>query len=387
MASGGEARRRGGFGLSVGARVALIPVVFAVLGLVVRYLAYRQGVPHPALGQFPDALCRWDCFWYEGIARGGYSGFPAAPGTTGNWAFFPFYPTLIALVRVVVHGPLMVVATSLSILASIAAAMLAWPLLERNWRAYTLYSAFLLCGPFSVYFTTFYTEVAFVLLTNGVFLALRRSNYLAAGLVGGLLSATRIVGVFIVFAIVVQGFVAHRRTGGRLASFVPAVVRQPRLVLAVFLAPLGLFAYMAWLYFKMGDALAFQHVQRAFGRGVGNPLVYLWRGLTHVDPTGALLSVPQQAAIATLVGLALCGVLVWRNRYPEAVFCVICLILPLFAGLHSMVRFVAALSPLMLVLMALLGRFRSVMALALVVFVVGDYYCTLGWLTGNLSLV
>ena len=41
------------------------------------------------------------------------------------------------------------------------------------------------------------------------------------------------------------------------------------IVLAVLLVPAGTFAYMAYLQGYMGDALAFSHVQRAWGRVTG----------------------------------------------------------------------------------------------------------------------
>src|SRR5665213_2453649 len=172
-----------------------IPLGFAVLGLLLRLAAYLVAGWEPHLGGYPDGLCRWDCQWYVILAKSGYNPFPV-PGTidAGKWAFFPLFPMIVGGLYALIHGQVMMIATSVSIAFSVAAALVAWPLLERNIRAYTLYCAFLLCGPFSIYFTSFLTEVLFVLLTNCIMLALRRSNYLAAGAFAALLSATRIVG-------------------------------------------------------------------------------------------------------------------------------------------------------------------------------------------------
>jgi len=364
-----------------------MPAVFLVLGLALRYLAYASVDPQATLARFPDALCLWDCRWYVGLAENGYDPFPS-PGmvNAGNWAFFPLFPVLVGLLRLAIPAPTILVATGASLVLAYGAVLAAWPLL-RDLRAYLLYAAFVLCGPFSIYFSTFYTEVLFVLLATAGFVALQQRNYLLAALCGALLSATRIVGVFFVLAILAQAFLDHRARGGRVLDFVPAVLRRADLVLAIFLAPLGLFLYMAFLHWHIGDALAFSHVQRAWAREVGNPLLYLWRGLTRFPAEGFVPTVSQQLALAAVTGLALTAILFWRRRVPAALFSLVCILVPLAAGLASMVRFMVAQPPLVLQLVELLGRSRIAIVLALAGFLVADYYFTIAWLGGYLTLV
>lgn len=366
----------------------LIPVGFALVGLVVRYLAYSQTVGGASLAGFADGLCRWDCGWYVRLSEEGYDPFPVPSMiNAGNWAFFPLYPMLIAALRTVTGMPTMVVATATSIALSIAAVRMSWPLLGKDLRAYALFSAFLLAGPFAAYFATFYTEVLFLTLTIAVFAALQRRNFLLAGLLAALLSGTRIVGVFIVLAIVVEAFVEHRERGGSLAGFVPAVLRRPALLLGIFIAPLGLFAYMAYLHWQIGDALAFSHVQRAWGRATGNPLTYLWNALTNFPRDSWVPTVSQQLGVAWLVGFAMTIVMAIRRQFGAALFCLICLTLPLFAGMASMLRFVVGLAPVTLTAMTLLARWPALYYGALILFIVGGYFGTVGWLTGVLTLV
>ncbi|MEO8882894.1 MAG: hypothetical protein ABI377_05690 [Devosia sp.] len=365
-----------------------IPLGFAVLGLLLRLAAYLVAGWEPHLGGYPDGLCRWDCQWYVILAKSGYDPFPV-PGTidAGNWAFFPLFPMIVGGLYAVIHGQVMTIATAVSIAFSVAAALVAWPLLERNIRAYTLYCAFLLCGPFSIYFTSFLTEVLFVLLTNCIMLALRRSNYLAAGAFAALLSATRIVGVFMVFAIVVQYLTNYRARNASWRDLPAHLWRQPEIVLAVLLTPLGLFGYMAYLHFYMGDALAFSHVQRAWGRVPGNPFYYLWNALTDWPRSGFWPSTGQWLGLSVIVGLAATALLAVRRQYAMALFCLICLIVPLSLGLASMLRFVTALSPIVLVVITLLARSRLVYVASLLGFVAADYFFTAGWLQEWLPLV
>jgi hypothetical protein len=193
--------------------------------------------------------------------------------------------------------------------------------------------------------------------------------------------------VFIVFAIVLQIYLDHRERGGTLKSFVTGIWKRPDLLLAIFIAPLGLFIYMAFLYFHIGDALAFSHVQIAWGRTTGNPVTYLWTALTNFPESGFWPTVSQQLGLAAVVGMALTIVLVVRRQYPAAVFCAVCVGLPLFAGMGSMVRFVVALAPIVITLMLLLSRWRVTFFATLALFIWSSYYVTMVWTQGHLSLV
>lgn len=374
--------------LPIGLVLVLIPLALAIAGLAIRYLAYAATVDDPSIANFAQGMCRWDCAWYVKLSQTGYDPFPVPTMiNAGNWAFFPLYPILVAIVRTLTGLQTIVAATGLSIVLCIVSARVAWPLLGKDLRAYTLFSAFLLAGPFSIWFTTFYTEVLFLLLSLCVFAALQKKRFLLAGIFAALLSATRIVGVFIVFAILIEIWQSHRAAGGSWRDFVPAVLKQPAHLLALFIAPLGLFAYMAYLHFQIGDALAFSHVQRAWSRPTGNPVVFVWNALTSFPKQGWLPTPPQQLAVAVLVGSALSIVLLVKKRYGMAVYALICLTLPLFAGMASVLRFTAALAPMPLMLTELLASRRWLFAVALLTFLAAGYLTTIGWLTGYLSLV
>lgn len=369
-------------------RLVAIAVALAALGLGLRYLAYALTIKDANLGSFAQALCRWDCPWYVKLSETGYDPFPVPTMiNAGNWAFFPLYPMLVGGLRLLTGLPTMWIATTTSILLCIGASLLAFPLLDRSYRAYSLFAALLLASPFSQYFTTFYTEVLFLFLTVAVFAALRVQKFLLAGLLAALLSATRIVGVFIVFAILVEVWRAHRAAGGSWRDFVPAVLKRPDLVLAFAVAPVGLFAYMSFLYVQIGDPLAFNHVQRAWGRPFGLPPVFIWYGLIAAPKSGFVPTPSQVLAAATLVGYALTLLLLWRRRFAMGLYSLLCLTLPLFAGLASIMRFVVGLAPMGLAFADLFGRRWWLTGLMLIAMAIGCYYASVGWLTGYVALV
>lgn len=368
--------------------ITAIPLVFVVSGLAIRYAAFASISAEPTFEAYARTLCRWDCSWYVGIAEKGYERFPIAnQSNVGRWGFFPLYPMIVGMIGTVFPFPTIVVATITSIACSYAACVVAWPLLEKNVRAYVLYCAFLLSGPFSFHFTTFLTEPLFVLLTSSVFLALKRSNYLAAGLFSALLSATRVVGAFVVFATVIQMFKDYRQQGGAIRSFPVWVFGRPDLLIAILISPAGLFAYILFLYLTVGDGFAFLHVQRAFGRVAGNVFLYLWEGLSAMPTAGWIPAAPQWSAFAALGGLALCGVLAFRKQYGAAVFCAICITLPLITNLASMVRYVVGLAPLTIMLMQLLSASKLTWLAALALFLGACYPMTKAWIGGYLALV
>ncbi len=369
--------------------VLLLPLLFVVSGTLIRFLAFRYAQPDTEWTRYFQALCRWDCGWYVRLAREGYDPFPI-PGriNAGNWAFFPFYPMLVGAIGKLVPLHTIVLASLISITTAYAAVVVAWPLLGRNLRAYTLYAAFMLSGPVSFYFTTFFTEVMFVLLTTLTFRSLARGNYRAAGTAAGLLSGTRIVGVFASLSIGLQALLDWRRGTGSWRGLVAGLLGQPFLILAIFIAPLGLFAYMGFLHFWIGDGLAFSHVQRAWARQLGNPALYLWRGLVSWPSTpGQLLSASQILALAAIGGLSLTAVLAWRRQWAAALFSLFCIIIPLAAGLASMLRFMAALAPVVITLMTLLAHWRWLFVISLAAILAGAWFVTLAWLGSNIALV
>lgn len=374
--------------LPLEAVLILIPVLLALAGIAIRYAGYAATVPDASLANFAEGMCRWDCDWYVTLANQGYDGFPTPKLiNAGNWAFFPLYPLLVSILKSITGLETIVAGTALSIVTCIASARVAWPLLGRDLKAYTLFSAFLVAGPFSIWFTTFYTEVLFLFLTVCVFAALERRRFVLAGVFAALLSATRIVGCFIVFAIVIELWRAHREAGGTWRDAIPGVLKRPDWLLAIFLAPLGLFAYMLFLHLHIGDAIAFSHVQRAWARPTGLPPMFLYDALFDPAPGAAMPTFSQQLAIATLVGYALAITLIVRRQFAMGVYSLLCLTAPLFAGMASMLRFTAGLAPLSILLSRLLASRTWLFAIALLVFLVGGYFTTIGWLTEYLTLV
>ncbi|RUT98942.1 hypothetical protein EOD23_26040 [Mesorhizobium sp. USDA-HM6] len=386
MSLGNAARANSGIRFMV-ITVAAVPLLFLLSGLAIRYAAFASVSADPSLAAYARALCKWDCRWYVDISEQGYERFPIPNhSNVGRWGFFPLYPMLVAGIRSVFPFPTLLTATAASLACGYASCLVAWPLIEKNMRAYVLYCAFVLSGPFSFYFATFLTEPLFVLLTSCLFLALKRSNYLAAGVSCALLSATRLVGVLAVFATVIRMFEDHRAKGGSVIAFPRWLLDRPDLLVAILISPAGLFAYILYLHFTVGDGFAFVHVQRAFGRVAGNPLLFLWDGLSYHPTSGWLPTAPQWSALTAIAGLGLSAVLAVHRQYGAVLFCAIAITLPLTSNLASMVRYVVGLAPLTMLAAALLSASKPTFAAAMTIFLATCYFMTVAWLGGYLAL-
>jgi hypothetical protein len=364
----------------------MLPPLLLIAGVLLRYGAYTMVSEDHHFSAFVQNLCTWDCSWYIQLAEHGYNLAPEnyPPIDSLNWAFFPLYPLLIAIGTAILPMPAIWMATFLSLLFICAAVMLAWPLFERDRRGYILFCVMVLAGPFSVYFSTGYSESLFMLLTVALFVLLQRSNYVGAGLVTALMSVTRVVGVLAVFAILLTAISDHFKSGGSWRTFLRELPKNTDLGLALLVAPLGLFIFMAYMHFAVGDALAFSHMQRSWGRNFSDPFHYLWMALQSSPPPGlnALTTGEQNLAAISIIGLALSGVLAWRRQTPAAIFCLFCIIAPLTSGVASMLRFIAALAPLNVLVARMLGQSRVAFYAALIVMPLLDMLCTVGWLSG-----
>ncbi|CAN7672301.1 hypothetical protein LJR016_005371 [Devosia sp. LjRoot16] len=376
------------YGGAVPYRHLAMLVLLALAGIALRGAVFAAIKGGTDVSGYVHALCVWDCGWYRTIAEGGYDLAPGVrlrPGAA-NWAFFPLSPTLAALLGRLTGLSAEWAGFIVSNTAAILAALAARPLFNSG-RAYWLFATGLLVGPFSFLFSSLHTEALFILMTTLALRALSNSRFVVAGLATALLSATRVTGVLMVFAMLAKAVEDHLTQGGRWRDLPLALIGNPPLLLGLALAPAGLFAYIAWLQFQVGDGLAFVHIQRAWGRELVNPLSSL-AVLTELQwpmtPAGMVVA---SWAAAAVIGLVLCVVLLFQRRVPAAIFCALCILVSLSAGQTSLVRFVAGLAPLGWALSALLARWTPAWVLGFLVAIVLDVVLTIGWINSSLFVM
>ncbi|WP_239670868.1 mannosyltransferase family protein [Vibrio variabilis] len=326
--------------------VLLSRTVFYALGLIGTHAYNPETVANIDIWQ---QVCRFDCMWFQRIADDGYALLPSymKGGNAANWAFMPVSPLLGKLMALLVGDTnlALVLVSNLTFVLSVVVFLKALKQLSFSEEMQDI-AIWLLCfSPYAVYAMSGYSEPLYIALISGVFLACYRQNWWAVGVLGLVAAITRNLGVMLVFSVVIMGFQAYGASSFyRLKNNVLSVIG------AVWLIPLGFFSYMAYLHFHMGDALAFGHIQIAWGREFSNPIEWLVYG---VKTGGAKLYL----VLVSLIGFALNTYLFVKKRYAEAAFMLINLLIPLSSGVNAMPRYIFGLYPTYLAIMLLLERY------------------------------
>lgn len=244
-------------------------LVWRVLTLAAAFFAIQKIPFKPSFPYWESILVPYGSplFWswanfdgvhYLGIARQGYF-------AQFTQAFFPLYPLLIRWLNIVFDN-LLFTGLLVSHVFLIIALYFFYKLIILDSSSKTAKRAilFLLFFPTAFFFASFYTESLFLSLLLGGFYSLRKKKWLLAGFLGALASLTRLVGVFLVPAFLLEACQQRKKRG-----VWPC--------LACLLPFLGLLGYMAYLEKNFSDALYFLHAQPFFGASRSDKIILLYQ--------------------------------------------------------------------------------------------------------------
>ena len=369
----------------------LLPFYLMLIGVALRYAIYVRTSGHWGFNDYLRALCVYDCNAYERLALYGYEGRPSGfdKGDANNWAFFPFYSIMVWAINRVTGLSMLVGGSILTCLLTVWAAILSWPLFDRKFRAYFLFCFFLFLGPFSYYFSTLYTEALFIMLTIAGFVLLKQRDYVTAGVTGALMSATRSTGLLFAAAILIAAFQNHLKDGGTAGSFFRTIWKRTDLLLAVALVPVGICCFAIYLWFHSGDALAFVHIQRAWGRAFADPFNNLWLTVKMQFDSHNYSSITSDLAfgLAAIFGILLSAVMAWKGRWDWALFSLFGVLLPLSTNAYSMLRFVVGLAPVLITASVLFSRWKWLFYLLLPAMLILDVLLLPTWIARSYYLM
>ena len=312
-----------------------------------------------------NTFSQWDSGWFYRIAKHGYDVKQTA-------AYFPLYPLLVRAAAAI-FGSVVVAGVIISLVSAGVGAIC----LVRIAQVTSLASAsdtLLLQAlyPIAFVFTAVYSDGLFFALSTAAFLAALRNRPVAAGVLGGLAVATRLIGLALLPALLV--LLWPRRT----------LIRDwLRLVPTLVCIPGVLVAYAAYLHVHFHDALAFSHAESTFWlrhTPTLGPLGGLWEALKAGEQGAAQLvrhlpahqgsprgyGQPEQWAIWNVTNLLLLVAALWLTWIAWKR-------LGLAYGLYSLTMIAILLSsiadvvPLVSIPRYLLSDFPLFLALALVV--------------------
>ena len=205
----------------------------------------------------------FDGIHYLEIARKGYGLY--------QQAFFPLYPSLIRLLTFCFGRRDLLAGLSISWIFLVLALFFFYKLVKLEGKDELARRAifYLLIFPTAFFFSMVYSESLFLFLVLASFYFARLKRWWLAGVLGGLASATRLPGIFLLPALSVEWWQQKEVGQGRL---------KISKLLPLLLIPLGLLGYMRFLQVHYQDPLMFLHVQPYFGAGrTGGKIVLLYQ--------------------------------------------------------------------------------------------------------------
>jgi hypothetical protein len=225
------------------------------------------GIAPPAKAS--DWFERWDSFWYLEIARHGYPSVieplshdrPYSP-----LAFFPLWPMLVRGTGDLLGGHPTIAAYLLNFLLAGVLTLLVRLVFAKVTDGRTADVAVLLYVffPGTNVFSAAYSEPLALCLAAGTLLALLHRRWWVAGVLAALAGATRppiALAVFAALAWVVLAALARPASEDR-------GLRRLRPLVAPALAPLGLFAFVAYGWRHTGHPLAWHEAEQLFGNHI-----------------------------------------------------------------------------------------------------------------------
>lgn len=299
---------------------------------------------------------RWDPGHYLRIADVGYR-------SSGEDAlfivFFPLLPLLVGIGGFVVRN-LVISALLVTTAASIVSGLLLYKLVRLDAPEEHARGAVVLLFAFPTAYALFvpFSEPVFLAFVLGSVYAARTGRWWTAGLAGLAATATRMVGLALVPALLVEAFVVQTTAASGASA--------ARKLAAIALVPLGFVSYLGINAAVHGDPLHFLEVQRDhwFQRAVPP-----WVPVTDaVDAVGATEEMTIETFLvhpARLVAISFAVVVLalgWRKlRWTDRTFSVATMLMVLSASwLISLPRYLLALYPLFTT-MGVLGKRRAVL--------------------------
>ncbi len=219
-------------------KLLLVFLIWFTRDIVCAFLPGTFEGRHP--NAFFDSLIHWDAGWFLRIAEEGYD-FYSAP-------FFPMLPLLIRAVSALtgdsVIAGLLVTNTALFVASYLLFCMAK----EDHGEEVAGTAVFaMLFFPTAIFFSSIYSEPLFLAFALACFWFGRKKNWLAASVCGACAALTRNVGVTLFLPLLYMQLAEN--------NFKFCLKRA----LPLFLVPASLSVFMAVLWAKTGDPLAFSH--------------------------------------------------------------------------------------------------------------------------------
>jgi Gpi18-like mannosyltransferase len=298
--------------IAIVSRVVLAGIVWFAVRVIPRHAPYPAQLPDTFFPDRPffDGWARWDAAHYVAIARLGYG--PDNPSPHGGVGFFPVFPLLmrgaVELIGVVPSEANLalagIVIANLSFL--IAVVLLAHLGADLFGAPAGINAVLLLCVmPFGFFLNAAYSESVFLLIVLLTLTLTDRQRWWLAGLIAGIASGTRLVGLALAPVVLLAAY----RRGARISDLVGSAV----------LSVSGVVAYGVYCAWRFDDPLAYFNAQSEWGGWTEH--VRSYAELFFVHPRQALTGRPEDLIVALDLALGVIFLAflprLWHQGIPE----------------------------------------------------------------------
>lgn len=355
-------------------------ILFVPLYFGEKLVTYRSGYDYTNIWKFTEPYSPVSNFFLYPWANfdGVYYLMIAGNGYTNNFGFLPAFPLLIRFVSSIFGSveafSLIQFFTGLFManFLFLAALFVLHKLLSIDYPKNKILwiILFLLSFPTSFYFASIYSESLFFLLLVSSFYFARKKNWIAASIFAGLLTATRLVGIFILPALIYE-FIKEEKFIDQLKKDAKgALFKYYSRIIQFILIPVPLIGYMIFNKIQTGNALFFINAHGALGNGRSvDSIVFIPQTifryikilfnfpLTQFEWWIALLELSVFFFASFLLYIA------WRNkvRFSYIIFSTLAFLLPAFSGTFSgLPRYSLVLFPVFIALSFINNRLIKV---------------------------
>jgi Gpi18-like mannosyltransferase len=292
----------------------------------------------------------------------------AAKGYTVNAGFFPLFPLSIHMLTSIFgtnmqglpfepiqYFTALILASFYFLLSLIVLYKLVRLDYKDNIAIFTI--VFTLIFPTSFFYVSIYSESLFLLLSVSSFYFARTNRWFLASLCGGLLTATRLVEIAIIPALVIE-FVKQKEN-----------MLKPKGLLLL-LMPLGILGYMLFNFLKWGDAFYFIQAQGAFHneRSVDYIVfipqtIFRYIKILTTLPPGIFEWWIALLEISTFIFVSIMFFVAWKKkiRISYILFALICFLIPASTGTFTgLPRYALVLFPIFITLALVKNKFVKI---------------------------
>lgn len=219
-----------------------------------------------------QSWAQWDGGHFYAIAQEGYQ-------LDTDYAFFPLYPKLVAIVEKLPFINLLAAGLFVSNISFLASLFIFYKFTEEKYSSKAAFNSLvtLLFFPMTFFAVAFYSEGTFLFLTATAFFFLQKKRFFLSAIFVSFASLTRFVGVALIISVFYNYF----------SSISYKLRNVSTKILVPFTGIAGIFAYATLLFYRTNDPFKFITVQSLWQRSLNDPvstiISYFWTFLTNAS--------------------------------------------------------------------------------------------------------